>query len=385
MIAAVTVLLTGILAHSRSLAKEVHNGTDKRAQVQNRELRLSAAAPRQADSPEIKRLLAAARQNGEDKLEIVWGEQSFGGYQGAKLFEELFNRMYGLNVKVNFTPGPAMPAVVGKVTQEVAARQRTSTDVLLGTETHYAALRDRGVLEEYDYTKLSPRIIKEVVTHRNIGVEVATFVSGVTYNTNFIPPGEAPKKLEDVLSPRWKGKIASTPYAAQFDRIALLPNWGAEKTRALVSKLSGYIGGLIRCGEMPRLVSGEFILFVMDCGSYYVRLERAKGAPLGHVILEDGATMSFFYWGIPRTAPHPNLAKLFINMAMSEEGQKIIYKVYATDHYLLPSSQSAAELSNLRAKGIEPLKVDAKFVAEHPELNRLQDDLQKLLQQKRPD
>jgi iron(III) transport system substrate-binding protein len=342
-----------------------------------------ATAATRPHSPEIERLITAAKERGENELDIVWGEQSFGGHQGAKMFEELFNRFYGMNIKMNFTPGPTMTTVTGKVTQEVAAGRKASTDILLGTESHYGALLTREVLEPFDYTKLSPRIPKEVVADKNIGVEIATFVSGVTYNTNFISAGEAPKKLADVLNPKWKGKIASTPGAAQLDRIALLPGWGLEKMKAFVSRLSGYIGGLIRCGEMPRLVSGEFILFVMDCGSYYVRLERAKGSPLGHVILEDGATMSFFYWGIPRTAPHPNLAKLFINMAMSEEGQKIIYKVYATDHYQLPGSQSAAELSQLKAKGVEPLRVDAKFVAEHPEIRQMSVELQKIIREKR--
>jgi ABC-type Fe3+ transport system substrate-binding protein len=156
--------------------------------------------------------------------------------------------------------------------------------------------------------------------------------------------------------------------------------WGPDRMKAFVSELSKHIGGLIRCGEPSRVTTGEFVMQVMDCGSYYARLEQARGAPVQHVLLEDGATMSFFYWGVPRNAAHPNLAKLFINMAMTEEGQKVIYRVYATDHYALPGSQSAAELSDLRAKRIEPLKVDAQFVADHPELRQLSADLERIVQ-----
>jgi ABC-type Fe3+ transport system substrate-binding protein len=240
---------------------------------------------------------------------------------------------------------------------------------------------NREVLEIYDYTKLSPRITKEVVVP--IGVEIATFVSGVTYNPNFVSLGEAPKRLEDVLNPKWKGRIASTQYAAQFDRIAVLPHWGPEKMKAFLTRFSQHVGGLMRCGESSRIVTGEFVMMVMDCGSYYVRLEKARGAPLEHVILDDGTTISFFYWGVPRNASHPNLAKLFINMAMSEEGQKVVYRVYQTDHYALPGSQSAAELSGLKAKGIVPLRVDAQFVAKHPELRQLSEEFAKILRGKR--
>jgi len=338
---------------------------------------LAAQPSRTVHSPEVMRLLAAAKEKGERELDIIWAEQSFGGSKGAKLFEETFNRFYGTDIRVNFTPGPSMPDVAGKVTQELAAGQKSSTDLLLGTETHFGSLMNREVLESYDYTKLSPRVTKGVVVP--IGVEIATFVSGVTYNPNFLPRAEAPKKLEDVLNPKWKGKIVSTPYAAQFDRISLLPHWGPERMKAFLAKFSNQIGGLMRCGESSRIVTGEFIMMVMDCGSYYVRLERARGAPLEHIIPEDGTTISFFYWGVPRNAVHPNLAKLFINMAMSEEGQKAVYKAYETDHYALPGSQSAAELSALKAKGIEPLRVDAQFVSKHPELRQLSEEFAKIL------
>ena len=272
-----------------------------------------------------------------------------------------------------------MTNMTGKVTQELAADQKASTDILLGTESHYGNLLGRDVLEEYDYTQLSPRIRPEQVTRRNLGVEIATFVSGVSYNSDLVRAADAPRRLEDVMDPRWKGKIAATVSAAQFDRIASLPTWGPDKMKSFMGRFSDQVGGLIRCGENARLTTGEFLLLAMDCGSYYARLEQARGAPIAHVLIEDGTTMSFFYWGVPRNAPHPNLAKLFINMAMSEEGQKAVYRAYATDHYQLPGSQSAAELADLRAKGIEPLRIDAQFVADHPELRQLSADLEKIL------
>ena len=152
---------------------------------------------------------------------------------------------------------------------------------------------------------------------------------------------------------------------------------------AFVTKLSDNIGGLIRCGEMSRLTSGEFIMMVMDCGSYYPRLEKAKGAPLAHVTLQDGATVSFFYWGVPRNSHNSNLAKLFINMAMSEEGQKIVYKNYATDHYELPGSQTAGEIKGLKSRGIEVLDINAEYVAEHSGLRPLSRKLSEILRRKR--
>jgi iron(III) transport system substrate-binding protein len=339
------------------------------------------SAPASGHSAEVERLLAAARDNGEPELNLFWSETSFGGTEGARQMGALFNRLYGTDVKVNFTPGPPMPDVAARISQELAAGHRAASDILLGTETHFGAMLARDVLEEYDYTRLSPRIPPEVVSARNIGVEIATFISGVTYNSDLVRQSEAPRKLEDVLNPQWKGKIASTPYAAQFDRIAALPGWGPDRMKAFLTEFTRSLGGVMRCGENTRLISGEFIMFAMDCGDYYARRDKQRGAPLEQSVLEDGATTSFFYWGIPRNAAHPNLAKLWINTAMSEEGQRLIYSLWATDHRLLPGSQTAAPINALKARGVEILDIDAEYVLAHPELTQLNLELQKIIQQ----
>ncbi len=150
---------------------------------------------RSEHSAEVKRLIAAAKEKGETELDLTWSQNSFSGAKGAKLFEAMFNRMYGMNIKVNFTPGPRMSKMGSKIAQEVAAGHKASTDLLLGIELHYGRLMKQGVLDQYDYTKLSPRITKNLVTSNNTGVEIGTFVSGLVYNTNFISPAEAPKKL----------------------------------------------------------------------------------------------------------------------------------------------------------------------------------------------
>ncbi len=341
----------------------------------------SAIGAEYKHAPEIQRLTTAGREKGEGELNLSWGS-SLGAAAGAKRFESLFNRLYGTNIKINFTPAPSMTQMAGKVSLEAAAGRRPSTDILLGTESHFSDLLGRNVLEEYDYTKLSPRIVKEVVAFKNIGVEIAGIVPGITYNSELVSSAEAPKKLEDVLNPKWKGKIASTANAALFDRTAARPEWGAERMKGFVRKLSDQVGGLVRCGDSSRIVSREFVMMVLNCGSYQIRREKSKGAPLEHVIPEDAGTVGFFHLGVPRNSAHPNLAKLYINALMTEEGQRLIYEMEYTDHSDLPGSQSAAEIAHLKAKGIPVLRVDVKFIADHPELPKLSDDLIKILRQR---
>jgi ABC-type Fe3+ transport system substrate-binding protein len=337
-----------------------------------------AASTTAAHSPEVERLLAAALEANERELNLAWPEATLGGHEGVRLFEELFNRAYELNVRVSFTPA-RMDALALKVAQESMAGQKASTDVLVGAEQVFASLVDRDVLEAYDYTRLAPYVVGELVAPRNVGIEVASRVSGISYNTDLVRAAEAPKRLEDVLHPRWKGRVASTPGATAFERVAERPEWGAERMKDFVGRLSQQVGGLILPGETGRVVSGEFALLALDSGGHQARKLAAKGAPLGHVIPEDGATLSFLYAGIPRNAAHPNLAKLFVNLLVSPQGQRAHYTLEFHDHHGLPGTLWAAEMGELQARGVRPLRVDVRFVLEHPEMRTLADELAKIL------
>jgi ABC-type Fe3+ transport system substrate-binding protein len=194
---------------------------------------------------------------------------------------------------------------------------------------------------------------------------------------------EIPRTLEDTLTPRWKGTIASTVNAAAFERVAMRPEWGADRMRGFVGRLSDQVGGLIRIGENQRLISGEFAMLVMDSGSNQVLRQRADGAPLGHVIPDDAATVGFLYLGIPRNSANPNLGKLFVNAVLTEEGQRLVYETSFADHISLPGSQSALELQDLAARGIKPLEVDVQFTIAHPEMRALTEELERILREKR--
>jgi ABC-type Fe3+ transport system substrate-binding protein len=333
-------------------------------------------------STEVRRLIAAAKEKGERELVLTWDEAALGGSSAAKTYEALFKRTYGIDVRVNFTPGPTMPAMAGRITQEVAAGRNSSTDVFLGSGTHCGPLLDRNVFEAYDYTKLSPRISKSMIEPRNMCVEIYSTIGGIIYNTNSIAPAEAPRKLEDVLNPKWKGRIASTPYAAYFDRVAMRPEWGIGKMQDFLKRLSGNIGGLIRVNEVQRIISGEFVMLVLG-SDQDVSVEKAKGAPVEFIIADDAAVVGFIYMGVPRTAAHPNLGKLFINTLLSEEGQKILYEASFVDHHELPGSQSTGKLRGLKTRGIEPLRVDLQLTVNRPEMDQAREGFQKALLQKR--
>jgi len=60
------------------------------------------------------------------------------------------------------------------------------------------------------------------------------------------------------------GRLASTPYAALFDVLSTPEVWGEPRTLEYATRLADQAAGLIRVGELERLVSGEFDLLAIN-------------------------------------------------------------------------------------------------------------------------
>src|SRR5205807_2547346 len=162
-------------------------------------------------------------------------------------------------------------------------------------ETHVHPLYQQNVLEPYDYTLLSPRIAPEMLAPEGVAVQVASRVGGLSYNTNLVPPAEVPTRLEDVLSPKWKGVIATTQTNIGFDSVAYRPEWSPDRMRGFMRRLSDQAGGLIRGGEQERIATGEFVMLVLNTGSQEVHKLQARGAPVAQAIPDDPSTINFHY------------------------------------------------------------------------------------------
>jgi ABC-type Fe3+ transport system substrate-binding protein len=348
----------------------------------------SAAAPAAPAAPAasgpLLALIDGARQEGQ--LTLIWGENTAGGEVGARRWAEGFNRLYGLNVDVRFTPGPSMPEVAAKVAQEAQAGRSASTDVLIGSEAHIVSMIQSDTLLPVDWASWAPNIQDaRLIAPGGVAVQLASRVIGITYNSNRISGNDVPTSLQDVLKPQYKGRIASTPYAANFDRLASPELWGEQRTVDYVTKLSEQTAGLMRCGEVNRILSGEFDMLVTDCGSYDAHRMQAQGAPLGHAIPADAAEIAYWYLGVPKNAAHPNAAKLWINYVLGRDGQDVLYELDFTDHYLIPGSKTAAEVETQQARGVKFAQIDVQFVQrnDEKELSRIRDQLQSILQRKK--
>jgi ABC-type Fe3+ transport system substrate-binding protein len=338
-----------------------------------------AASKPASTSDAMAKLIEGARQEGE--LVLMWGPDTNGGPEGARRLGEGFNKAYGLSLSVQYTPGGAMPQVAGMIAQEYQGGRPASTDVFTGSESHIPTLMGVGALEPITWVDWSPNVKPELIAPENVAVQVVGRVPGITYSTARVTGSAVPRTMDDLLKPEYKGRMAGQAQAAGYDRLASSRMWGKQRTTDYVNRFADQIAGLLRCGEGERVTTGEFDLFAMDCGSYDALGRIAQGAPVGHVIPADAAYVAYWYMGVPKTARHPNAAKLWINYVLSPEAQRTLYETGFVDHPRIEGSRTGQAIRELEATGVKFTHFDVQSVLEEDadEVDRLKAEYQRIL------
>lgn len=145
----------------------------------------------------------------------------------------------------------------------------------------------------------------------------------ISYNTKLVSEKEAPKLWEDLLDPKWKGKISidREEYAWYA---ALLEAWGPDKTQRFMEALArqdiqwrkdhALIAQLMAAGEYPLSINY----------AHRVEAMKKKGAPVEWVHTVDPIVAGIHRVALSAKANNPAAAKLLIDFILSKEGQEII-------------------------------------------------------------
>lgn len=343
-------------------------------------LAASPAFAQTANIPDnLDALIAAAKKEGT--LNLVWSETIMGGSDAVALHEAALNKMYGTDFKLKFSPGIEVARFGNQLMTELGAGQPASSDVYVGAAAQMLPLLQQNLFREAPWASIYPqRITPKEIEADNKALRVQSAISGITYNTDLVRT--VPTTLEGFLEPQWKGKIASTPYAAGFDILAANGMWGPDKTLDFVRKLSPQVAGLIRCGDVERLATGEYSALVMDCIGNMAEQWKKRGAPVGYAVLADAAQMRYYYVGIPKNAAHPALAALFTSYLLSKEGQALLWQTASADLDTLPQSHSGALVADYEKNGAKMPEVTISWWGEHPEIDRTKAEMIKILSNK---
>ena len=333
-----------------------------------------AQAPAQNDA--LKKLIADASKEGA--LTLSWSNSTLAGVEGAARAQAEMNKMFGTNIKIDFVPGPDMARIANQLTTEFSANQKAHVDIMLGAATQIAPMVRLDELLQIDWRSYMPeRITPDMVEMDGRMVRIVTGLSGVTYNSAMAP--SKPTTLEDFQKPEWKGRIASTPYAASFDVLVADDVWGEAKTYDYVRRLSKQISGLIRCGDAERVATGEFLAIVMDCTGQDALIWQDKGAPIAQMMPLDAAQKRYYYITVPKHAQHPAAATLFALFILTPQGQKLTYDTWKTDLHLFKESQMSRTIGDFEAKNVKFKEVTVAWWLQHPEIDQKRSELIKII------
>jgi iron(III) transport system substrate-binding protein len=142
------------------------------------------------------------------------------------------------------------------------------------------------------------------------------------YNTTRVKRDEIPKRYEDLLHPRWKGRMVLDQNEDRWfaNMLYLMGDKkGMEFMQVLAKQDVAIRGGRSMVTQL--LGAGEYDLQIV---AYWYRpyLMKKQGAPVDWVAMEPSIVATHPISVVDR-APHPNAARLFIDYVLSEEGQKI--------------------------------------------------------------
>jgi iron(III) transport system substrate-binding protein len=296
-------------------------------------------------------LVAAAKKEGS----IEFLGPSTLGPKGAQAIGDAVNKKYGLSIKLIYHPSGNMTGDVAKVVGRAASGIAPEWDVMVVTDSHHGSLWLRKLHKSYDYKKLGvdPRVIE----YDNGAISFANQIILPAYNKSILPAKDVPKKWEDLLDPKWKGKIGTPHSVHHFARLAAGP-WGEEKAAQFVKRLRGLEPFIGTPAQMyTRLQLGE-ILLVANIQDSFIHQAEQKGAPLAQAHGIEPVPSPAYHIGVLKGAANPNVGHLFAVFMTTPEGQELwdkysghtsafvpgtaMYK-YAQKHKMVYMTQDQAE------------------------------------------
>lgn len=146
------------------------------------------------------------------------------------------------------------------------------------------------------------------------------------YNTRLVSPKDIPQSYEDLLDPKWKGKMALDIKDAEWFA-NILKIMGEKKGLEFMKKLAEQNLRLMEGHTLQTqlMAAGEFPIGVNLYG-YRVEEMKKEGAPVDWIPFEPVVTY-LYPASISTNAPHSSGAKLLLDFLLSKEGQGIITKL----------------------------------------------------------
>ncbi|WP_158744463.1 ABC transporter substrate-binding protein [Acidisphaera sp. L21] len=285
-------------------------------------------------------LLEGAKKEGQ----LVWYTTLVVGQIVRPLIARFEKKYPG--VKVSYVPAPWQETAV-RILNEGRAGQPKG-DLFDGGSTVYP-LDKAGFVQTYLVESAAgfPAAFRDPK-----GLWTANIIQPSTpaVNTDQVKAADIPKTYEDLLLPRWKGRMAWPDSPSVSGPPGLIGNiliaMGQDKGMEYLEKLAAQKIANVPSNQrvvLDQNIAGQYPL-VLHIYNYHAAISATEGAPVEWLKLPP-TMVSFGSMGLVKNSPHPNAAKLFLEFSMSAEGQQI----YADAGYI-PANPAVPS----KTKGLRP-------------------------------
>lgn len=220
-----------------------------------------------------------------------------------------------------------------------------------------------GLLAEYDAPErqaIDAKFKQQFFTNYRIQTKP------ISYNTRLISKDQAPKGYEELLDPKWKGKLVMEPTDASVFA-GTIQLWGEEKALQFWKGVTAN-GLQFRAGQtqlVQLLAAGEFPVAVA-ANLHTIEQEKPKGAPMDWVntkplFSSTGAV------AVTKDAPHPNAGRLWVRYQLSKNGQEAV-----ADTGRVPVNPAVPpKHQRMKDEGYEVLLSGSIILEQYERLNKL--------------
>ncbi len=279
-----------------------------------------AASPAHAAGADAA-LIEAARREGQ----VVWYSTLIVN-QITRPLALAFEKKYP-GIKVQYSRATSTDVAL-KIASEARAG-RIQADVFDGSNTVFP-LGDAGLVETY-LVEAASAYPPELRDAKGTWTALNVYFMTAGYNTDLVKGADIPKTFDDLLDPKWAGKMAWTTDPTVNGAPGFIQNILALKGEAAgmayLKALAGQKVVNIPASQrvvLDKVIAGEFPLGLMIF-NHHATISAEQGAPVAWARLEPLVSNANLISAV-KGAPHPNAARLFLEYVLSVEGQKEVAK-----------------------------------------------------------
>ena len=244
--------------------------------------------------------------------------------QALRPISEGFMKKYPF-IKVNYWRSESA-GIFTKLSAEMRAGKLVA-DVVEGTGVGESVIQ-AGFAQAYD-TPMMAEIPARYHDPNMLWTPTRRSFFGIGYNTKTTPASDVPKSYEDLLDPRWKGRMAwhaGSASGADLFVTNLRMAWGEARAKAYLDHLAEQniisLSGASARGLVDRVIAGELGLS-LNIFAHHPLISAAKGAPVSSILLDPVAS-TIGTMIVPKGVRHPHAAMLLVDYILSKEGQQIL-------------------------------------------------------------